>query len=91
MLLAEVYLELIEARQAQLGLEVAGSRNKLEVVNSAVRVRSVALLPRLTPEDRAAHRAFIDQLGPKAIWLDYLPALSSEDESDPVAARAQAG
>jgi DNA polymerase-3 subunit epsilon len=89
-LLAEVYLELIEARQAQLGLEVARSRQPVAQADNAPRVRSVALLPRLSAEDRAAHRAFVETLGPKAIWLDYLAPLPAEDEAD-AGARAQAG
>jgi DNA polymerase-3 subunit epsilon len=73
-LLAEVYLELIEARQAQLGLAAADAA----VVAAAgeekmLRVRAVALVPRLTDAERAAHRAFVATLGEKAIWADYLP------------------
>lgn len=89
-LLAEVYLELIEARQAQLGLEVVRSRQPVALANRAPRVRTVALLLRLSAEDRAAHRALIETLGPKAIWLDYLPPLPAESEAD-TPSRAQAG
>jgi DNA polymerase-3 subunit epsilon len=89
-LLAEVYLELIEARQAQLGLEVVGSRQAVALANSAPRIRTVALLPRLSAEDRAAHRAFIESLGPQAIWLDYL-LLAAEKTDAEKTSRAQAG
>ena len=73
-LLAEVYLELIEARQAQLGLAAA----EAAVVVGAgevkiLRARAVPLVPRLTDAERAAHRAFVATLGEKAVWADYLP------------------
>jgi DNA polymerase III subunit epsilon len=72
-LLAEIYLELIGARQAQLGL-VAASTSPAAVQRSAGRAqaRPAALPPRLTEADRAAHRALVVELGAKAIWNDYL-------------------
>ncbi len=73
-LLAEVYLELIEARQAQLGLSAAAAEPRpvagAEVV---LRVRPIPLLPRISDDERAAHRAFVATLGEKAIWNEYLP------------------
>jgi DNA polymerase III subunit epsilon len=74
-LLAEVYVELVEARQAQLGL-VAAPALKITVASStiAVRVRPVPLAPRVTDAERAAHGAFIATLGEKAIWKDYAAA-----------------
>jgi DNA polymerase III subunit epsilon len=71
-LLAEIYLELIGARQAQLGL-VASVPAGATIAVTAVR-RVVALPPRLTDAERAAHRAMIADLGAKAIWNDYLAA-----------------
>jgi DNA polymerase-3 subunit epsilon len=38
------------------------------------RHREVPLAPRLTEEDRLAHRAFVATLGDKPIWNDFLPA-----------------
>jgi DNA polymerase-3 subunit epsilon len=38
------------------------------------RQREVALAPRLTEEDRLAHRAFVATLGDKPIWNDFLAA-----------------
>jgi DNA polymerase-3 subunit epsilon len=72
-ILAEVYIELLGARQAQLGLVetvtvVAGAH-----VSHVVRVRTTPLLPRLTDAERAAHRAFVATLGEHAIWKDYMP------------------
>jgi len=74
-LLAEVYLELIEARQAQLGLGatvmVSASADRKDVI---VAVRAVPLAPRLTDAELAAHCAFIATLGDKPIWNDYISA-----------------
>ena len=72
-LLAEVYLELIEARQAQLGLAAAttGGAARTGGDRNVIRVRTIALVPRLTDAERAAHRAFVATLGDKAIWKDY--------------------
>jgi len=71
-LLAEVYLELIGARQAQLGL-VSASLAPAAATQSArtLRVRPFALAQRLTDAERAAHRALVATLGPKAIWNEY--------------------
>jgi DNA polymerase-3 subunit epsilon len=73
-LLAEVYLELIEARQAQLGLAAAEAAVAVAAGEEKIlRTRPVPLVPRLTEAERAAHRAFVATLGDKAIWTDYLP------------------
>jgi DNA polymerase III subunit epsilon len=78
-LLAEVYLDLIEARQAQLGLETTASRPLAAATAGATpRVRAVALLPRLSTEERAAHHEFVATLGPQAVWLDYMASPSPE-------------
>jgi DNA polymerase-3 subunit epsilon len=72
-LLAEVYLELIGARQAQLGL-VSATLAPVAVVQSTrvIRMRPSPLAPRLTEAERAAHRALVATLGPKAIWSEFL-------------------
>jgi DNA polymerase III subunit epsilon len=71
-LLAEIYLELIDARQAQLGLVAATATAAAAMVKAAVaKIRAIALPPRLTDADRAAHRALVAELGAKAIWNDY--------------------
>src|SRR5215472_5565497 len=70
-LLAEVYVELIGARQAQLVLSQAPAIVMPgEII--AVRQRPTPLPPRLTAEAQAAHRQFIASLGEKAIWRDYV-------------------
>jgi DNA polymerase III subunit epsilon len=75
-ILAEVYLELIGGRQAQLGLVtvVATGSDGSRHVNGAARPRPAPLAPRITDAERSAHLAFRLTLGDKAIWLDYLPA-----------------
>ncbi len=71
-LLAEVYLELIGARQAQLGL-VSATLTPAAATQSSrtIRVRPFALSLRLSDAERAAHRALVATLGPKAIWNEY--------------------
>jgi DNA polymerase-3 subunit epsilon len=70
-LLAEVYVELIGARQAQLILSQAPAITVPgEII--AVRQRPMPLPSRLTAEAQAAHRQFIVSLGENAIWRDYV-------------------
>jgi DNA polymerase III subunit epsilon len=76
-LLAEVYLELIGARQAQLGLVEAGSAGGTRVSVVALRVRPLPLAPRLSAEEREAHAAFIATLGVSAIWRGYASVSSA--------------
>jgi DNA polymerase-3 subunit epsilon len=71
-LLAEVYVELIDARQAQLVLAQATMSDRVAGEPIIVRQRLVPLVVRITEDERAAHRAFIATLGEKAIWRDYL-------------------
>jgi DNA polymerase-3 subunit epsilon len=70
-LLAEIYIELIGARQAQLILsQTTPARAAGEPV--IVRDRPAPLVARLTAEARAAHRRFIATLGESAVWRDYV-------------------
>jgi len=75
-LLAEVYLELVGGRQAQLILVDAGSDRAASGSARAIviRPRPIALPPRLTEADLAAHVEFRASLGEKPIWGDYLSA-----------------
>jgi DNA polymerase-3 subunit epsilon len=71
-ILAEVYLELIGGRQAQLGLSERveqGRESRGGVI--AVRERPEPLALRISDADRDAHRAFVATLGDEAIWLKY--------------------
>jgi DNA polymerase-3 subunit epsilon len=76
-LLAEVYVELVDARQAQLAL-IAMPASSIIVRDLAIstKIRPVPLCPRITDAERTAHRALIATLGEKAIWNDY--ALTSQ-------------
>ena len=73
-LLAEVYIDLIGARQSQLIL--ASESQSIRVAGSGGdmprRQRTQPLAPRLTDADREAHRAFVATLGDKSIWKDFL-------------------
>ena len=73
-LLAEVYVELIGARQANLGLaEGVSGGGEARVTAIVVRVRPQPLAPRIVAEELDAHRAFIATLGEAAVWRKYLP------------------
>jgi DNA polymerase-3 subunit epsilon len=72
-ILAEVYLELIGARQAQLILVEAGTAaTGMGAAVASIRARPDALVPRLSPDEREAHEAFVATLGENAIWHEYL-------------------
>jgi DNA polymerase-3 subunit epsilon len=71
-LLAEVYVELIGARQAQLILSQATAPGHAIGEPIIVRERPAPLVATVTVEERAAHRAFIASLGENAIWRDYV-------------------
>jgi DNA polymerase III subunit epsilon len=73
-LLAEVYLELIGARQAQLGLAERVEQRSANGQPILVRRERSAPLPiRISDAEREAHRAFIATLGENALWKAYLP------------------
>ena len=71
-LLAEIYIELIDARQAQLVLAHASAPTVAAGAIIVVRERPAPLPIRLTEDERAAHRRFIASLGETAIWRDYV-------------------
>jgi DNA polymerase III subunit epsilon len=81
-LLAEVYVELVDARQAQLGL-VTTPASPIIVGNFAIsaKVRPVPLRPRISDAERAAHGALVAELGVKAIWNDYIAANGPSESS----------
>jgi DNA polymerase-3 subunit epsilon len=73
-ILAEVYVELIGARQAQLILVDTGARERRDGARVVtIRQRPIPLAPRLTEAERQAHRSFVATLGAEAIWLQYEP------------------
>jgi DNA polymerase-3 subunit epsilon len=72
-LLAEVYLELMGGRQTGLDFVVrnGGDRNISDTTRAMAprRVRPNPLPPRLTPQEEAAHAAFVARMGEAALWL----------------------
>jgi len=76
-LLAEVYIDLIGARQSQLILASDSADARMGAAGDTPRrQRETPLQPRVTDEDRIAHRAFVATLGDKPIWNEFLPAPS---------------
>jgi DNA polymerase-3 subunit epsilon len=71
-LLAEIYIELIGARQAQLILAQASAPAAAGEAPIVIRERAAPLAVRLTEDERVAHRQFISSLGDTAIWRDYV-------------------
>jgi DNA polymerase-3 subunit epsilon len=71
-LLAEVYVELIGARQAQLVLSQTAAPILVPGATITVRQRPAPLAPRVSPAEQEAHRQFIATLGEAAIWRDYI-------------------
>jgi DNA polymerase-3 subunit epsilon len=81
-LLAEVYLELLGARQAMLGFDAISGDGYGRAQQGAALARPQPLAPRVSAEDRAAHAAFVATLGTAAVWRTYRP------EDDPVERKA---
>ncbi len=74
-LLAEVYIDLIGARQSQLILAAESLDASFGGLSEMPRrQREAPLVPRVTEDDRIAHRAFIATLGDKPIWNEFLGA-----------------
>jgi DNA polymerase III subunit epsilon len=71
-LLAEIYIELIGARQAQLILSQTKALVAAGDEPIVLRERPAPLAVRLSEDERSAHRRFIASLGDNAIWRDYV-------------------
>jgi DNA polymerase-3 subunit epsilon len=72
-LLAEVYVDLIGARQSQLILAAETTEIRIGTSGEITRrQRPAPLAPRVTDAEREAHRAFVATLGEKALWNEYL-------------------
>lgn len=72
-LLAEVYIDLIGARQSSLILAETQSTS-IRVVEVERRVRETPLPPRVTPQETEAHRAFVATLGDNPLWREFSDA-----------------
>jgi DNA polymerase-3 subunit epsilon len=74
-LLAEVYIDLIGARQSQLILAADSRDIRIGGDGEMPRRQRLQPLPaRVTEAERILHRAFIATLGEKPIWCDFLTA-----------------
>lgn len=72
-LLAEVYVDLVGARQSQLILTQDSQEIRIGMAGDTPRrQRDTPLAPRVTDAEREAHRAFIATLGDKPIWTEFL-------------------
>jgi DNA polymerase-3 subunit epsilon len=78
-LLAEVYVELIGARQKAMSF--GDSERRQTIAATSVPPRPSPLPSRLTDEDRAAHAAFVATLGEDAVWSRYRNLLPQTDKS----------
>ena len=67
-LLAEVYLELLGGRQQGLGLALAAGPSSAVPATWVTPKRPRPLASRLTEAERAAHLAFVAELGDGALW-----------------------
>ncbi|WP_114944164.1 DNA polymerase III subunit epsilon [Microvirga calopogonii] len=79
-ILAEVYIELIGGRQVgfDLSLQPAARTAAARQAAAARDARPRTLISRLTEAERAAHDAFIQQLGPNSLWREYLGETTPE-------------
>lgn len=75
LLLAEVYIELLDERQSRLELAQQGQPSRSRTgaaVKYQAKTRPAPLKPRLTEDESKAHLDFIETLGKEAIWRRYL-------------------
>lgn len=71
-LLAEVYLELLGGRQSVLSFEPAETAAAfVSKVRVTIFQRKTPLPERISEAERAAHLAFVQKLGEKAVWNSY--------------------
>jgi len=67
-LLARVYIELMEARELSLDLDVI-KQNDNSVSNFDIqKIQNRELATRLSDDDKELHKAFVETLGENAIW-----------------------
>ncbi len=70
-LLAEVYIDLIGARQSQLILSETRVSFSTGQTDAPRRQRETPLAPRIGEAERAAHEAFVATLGGTPIWNEF--------------------
>jgi DNA polymerase-3 subunit epsilon len=81
-ILAEVYLELIGGKQVSLALVAENRISGADAIAARVvaRPRPNPLPPRISPQELAAHKAFVEKLGDEAIWAQYADPISTAAE-----------
>jgi DNA polymerase III subunit epsilon len=72
--LAAVYVKVTTIRQAALQLEPIATAKVMQL--PIPKRRAQPLPPRVTANDRNAHREFVCTLGNDAVWLDYFTVRS---------------
>lgn len=79
-LLADVYIELLGGRQADLGLTQTRQAGPAQTSTTMANVkpRAKPLPTRLSDKDRAAHAAFIADMSNDAVWTDYTELSAAE-------------
>ncbi|WP_316196697.1 DNA polymerase III subunit epsilon [Bradyrhizobium sp. SZCCHNS3053] len=70
-LLAQVYIELRGGRQFGMQLDLLGG-DEAEEMTKPARQRPIPLPSMVSDDERAAHRAFVAELGNGAVWRDYV-------------------
>ncbi|MCH9807094.1 MAG: DNA polymerase III subunit epsilon [Alphaproteobacteria bacterium] len=74
LLLAEVYIELLDERQSRLELAhkgQTGSAGSKSGGRVQAKQRPAPLPSRLTPDEEKAHQAYVETLGDDALWRRY--------------------
>lgn len=73
LLLAEVYIELLDERQGRMELAYVqlDSSGEAMSANAPAKPRPEPLPPRLSEKEKKAHEAFIATLGENALWQRY--------------------
>ncbi len=79
-LLADVYVELIGARQTAMSF--GDGRRRRQVSAQTVQQRSEPLPDLLSEQERAAHAAFVATLGEESVWSRYPHLLGTIDRTE---------
>ena len=91
-LLAEVYIELIGARQTTLILVENGTaQDRTPQQIAASRVRPQPLATRVTEDELGAHHSFIATLGEAALWNGYRPIVVPKEAKEQAASDQETG
>lgn len=70
-LLAKAYLELRGGKERKFEFDDASLSSSTSITRIARKPRPTPLPSRISPSEAAAHAAFIETLGPNAIWRKY--------------------